>query len=59
MLADVFVDERTDDIDLVSLFAGPVERAFGEGGSESRMLRSLGISVWISSRTFPARVYSR
>ena len=37
MLADVFVDEGTDDIHFVSLLAGPVQSAFGERRSESQV----------------------
>ena len=42
MLADVFADKGTDNIDLVVFFACPVQRAFSKDGSQSQAAQFLG-----------------
>lgn len=46
MLVNVFVDEGTDDIDLVAFLAGPFQSALGEGGSQphaAELFRDVGV----------------
>jgi hypothetical protein len=42
VLGDVLADERADNIDLVAFFAGPVQGALGEGGSETLVAQFFG-----------------
>jgi hypothetical protein len=42
VLADVFADEWTDDIDLVAFFASPVQSAFRERRSHSHAAQLFG-----------------